>query len=144
MNRMIFVNLPVSDLPTSQAFYSDLGFSVQEQFTDESCACIVVSEQIFVMLLVKERFADFVVGEVADAASVTEVINCLTAESRQEVDQLVERALAAGGKPWKAKMSDGPLYGHSFADPDGHAWEILHMDLAPPGAASLTRPVASR
>jgi predicted lactoylglutathione lyase len=126
---MIFVNLPVDDLATSKAFYAALGFGVNEQFSDESCACIVVSDQIFVMLLVRPRFADFVVGEVADGALVTEVINCLSAESRQEVDRLVGRALTAGGKSWKEKMDDGPLYGHSFADPDGHAWEVLHMDL---------------
>jgi uncharacterized protein len=133
MNRMIFVNLPVSDLDTSKAFYTGLGFKVNEQFSDESAACIVVSEEIFVMLLRKERFADFVVGEIADARAVTEVINCLSCETRDEVDDLVSLAIAAGGKPWKEKMDQGPMYGHSFADPDGHVWEVLYMDMSAVG-----------
>ena len=129
MNRMIFVNLPVTDLATARAFYTGLGFSVNEQFSDDNCACIVISDTIFVMLLVQDRFRDFVRGDISDAQTSTEVINCLSAESREEVDQLVERALASGGKPWLDKMVEGAMYGHSFADPDGHVWEVLYMDL---------------
>ena len=130
MNRMIFVNLPVTDLATARAFYTGLGFSVNEQFSDDNCACIVISDTIFVMLLVQDRFRDFVRGDISDAQASTEVINCLSAESRDEVDSLVERALAGGGKPWLDKMVEGPMYGHSFTDPDGHVWEVLHMDMA--------------
>lgn len=128
MNRMIFINLPVADVAASRAFYTGLGFVVNEQFSDDSCACIVISETISVMALVRSRFADFVTGEVGDPAQATAVINCLSAGSRDEVDTLVERALAHGGKPWLDKMADGPMYGHSFTDPDGHVWEVLHLD----------------
>ena len=119
----------MTDLATARAFYTGLGFSVNEQFSDDNCACIVISDTIFVMLLVQDRFRDFVRGDISDAQTSTEVINCLSAESREEVDQLVERALASGGKPWLDKMVEGAMYGHSFADPDGHVWEVLYMDL---------------
>jgi uncharacterized protein len=128
MDRMIFVNLPVSDLAASRAFYTGLGFSVNEQFSDTECACIVISDTIFVMLLAERRFRDFINGEISNAHTTTEVLNCLSAESRREVDDLVARALAHGGKPWKDKLVDGPMYGHSFADPDGHVWEVLFME----------------
>ncbi|GAA3619437.1 VOC family protein [Microlunatus ginsengisoli] len=130
MNRMIFVNLPVADLAVARRFYTGLGFDVNARFSDGKAACIVVSETIFVMLLVRERFADFVTGPVADPAAGTSVINCLSAGSRDEVDTLVRRALASGGKPWLDTMAEGPMYGGSFADPDGHVWEVLHMDQA--------------
>jgi predicted lactoylglutathione lyase len=88
----------------------------------------VVSDTIVVMLLARDRFADFVTGEVADPAAGTSVINCLSAASRAEVDDLVGRALAGGGRPWLDPMSEGPMYGGSFADPDGHVWEVLFME----------------
>jgi predicted lactoylglutathione lyase len=128
MNRMIFVNLPVADLAATKAFYTGLGFSLNPQFSDEQTACVVISDTIVVMALQRERFADFVAGPVGDPAAGTTVINCLSAESPQEVDELVRRALAHGGKPWLDKMQEGPMYGHSFTDPDGHVWEVLHMD----------------
>ena len=127
---MIFVNLPVADLAVARRFYTGLGFDVNARFSDDKAACIVVSETIFVMLLVRERFADFVTGPVADPAAATAVINCLSAGSRDEVDTLVRRALASGGEPWLDTMAEGPMYGGSFADPDGHVWEVLHMDQA--------------
>ncbi|CAA9391601.1 MAG: Glyoxalase family protein [uncultured Propionibacteriaceae bacterium] len=130
MNRMIFVNLPVSDLATARAFYTGLGFTVNETFSDESCTCIVVSDTIFVMLLNHRRFADFITGSVDTDPSRTEVINCLSAESRDEVDELYRNALANGGKPWLDTMEEGPMYGHSFTDPDGHVWEVLYMDMS--------------
>jgi predicted lactoylglutathione lyase len=130
MNRMIFVNLPVNDLADSKAFYTGLGFAVNEQFSDDQAACIVVSETIYVMLLVEDRFKDFINGEISDAHQSSEVLLCLSAESRAEVDQLVAAALAHGGKPWKPVLEQGPMYGHSFADPDGHVWEVLHMDMS--------------
>ena len=129
MNRMIFVNLPIKDLAVSRKFYTGLGFTVNDQFSDDQCACIVVSDTIFVMLLTANRFKDFSISPISDAHSSTEVINCLSAESRQEVDDLYGKALAFGGTPWKDKMEQGPMYGNSFADPDGHAWEVLYMDM---------------
>lgn len=127
MQRMIFVNLPVTDLSASTAFYTGLGFRLNPDFSSEDCSCIVVSETIFVMLLTRDRFADFTAGPVGDAQAGTTVINCLSATSPDEVDELIGRALAHGGKPWLDKITDGPMYGHSFADPDGHVWEVLHM-----------------
>ena len=126
MSRMIFVNLPVKDLDASKAFFGELGFSFEPQFTDDSAACMVVDDNIFVMLLVEERFKDFINGEIADA-DTTEVLTCLSAGSREEVDALVEKALAAGGEPWKEILEEGPMYGGSFRDLDGHVWEVLYM-----------------
>ena len=129
MDRMIFINLPVLDLERTKSFYSGLGFLVNEKFTDDEAAAIVISDTIVVMALTRQRFADFVAGPVGDPRACTTVINCLSATSRIEVDTLVAQALAGGGRPWLEAMSDGPMYGHSFADPDGHVWEVLHMDL---------------
>jgi predicted lactoylglutathione lyase len=129
MDRMIFVNLPVTDLAASKAFYTGLGFSINEQFSDDQCACIVVSDTIYVMLLVEKRFKDFINGEIAPRES-TETLLCLSAESRAEVDDLLRKALTHGGKPWKELMEEGPMYGGSFADPDGHVWEVLYMDMS--------------
>ena len=128
MNRMIFVNLPVADLDAAKAFYTGLGFGLNPQFSDEQTACVVISDEIVVMALQRDRFADFVAGSVGDPAAGTTVINCLSASSREEVDDLVARALASGGKPWLDKMEMGPMYGHSFTDPDGHVWEVLYME----------------
>ncbi len=130
MDRMIFVNLPVADLSVARAFYTGLGFEANEQFSDSQCACIVISDTIFVMLLSRERFADFVTGPVSDPAAGTSVINCVSAASREEVDALVGAALRSGGKPWLDRLEEGPMYGGSFADPDGHVWEVLSMDQA--------------
>jgi predicted lactoylglutathione lyase len=129
MNRMIFVNLPVSDLAASRAFYTGLGFSVNEMFSDDSAVSIVVSDTIVLMLLTRERFGDFVTGPVGDPRAATTSNSCLSADSPQEVDDLVSRALASGGGEWLPRMQEGPMYGHSFTDPDGHVWEVLHMDL---------------
>ena len=129
MRRMIFVNLPVADLPTSRDFYTSLGFPVNETFSDDQLAAIVVSDTIVVMLLTRDRFADFVTGSVGDPRNGPTTIACLSAESPQEVDRLVGTAIACGGSPWLPKMQEGPMYGHSFADPDGHVWEVLHMEL---------------
>jgi predicted lactoylglutathione lyase len=125
---MIFVNLPVKDLARSRSFFTQLGFRLNPDFSDDSCACMVVDQNVFVMLLVEERFRDFINGEISDATTATEVINCLSAESREQVDDTIAKALAAGGKPWKPVIEDGPMYGGSFADPDGHVWEVLWMD----------------
>jgi len=135
MDRLIFLNLPVRDLEASTAFYTGLGFGVNEMFCDDQTASIVVSSSIVVMLVTEDRFRDFINGELGSASASTSAIYCLSAESPQEVDRLVSRALASGGKPWKDLMQCGPMYGHSFADPDGHVWEVLHMELPQPSDA---------
>ncbi|NGM52396.1 VOC family protein [Caulobacter sp. 602-2] len=128
--RMIFVNLPVADLGRSKAFFEALGFSINPQFSDETAACVVVSETIFVMLLTHDKFRQFITGEISDAHAATEVLTCLSAGSREEVDDLLAKALANGGKAWKPIMDMGPMYGASFQDPDGHVWEVMYMDMA--------------
>ena len=126
--RMIFVNLPVKDLDASKEFFGQLGFEFNPQFSDHTAACMVIDQNIFVMLLTEARFRDFINGDIADATRTTEVLTALSANSREEVDQLIEKALAAGGSEWKPIHEEGPMYGGSFQDPDGHVWEILHMD----------------
>ena len=128
--RFIFVNLPVTDLDRAKAFYAALGFENNAQFTDETAAAMVVEENIFVMLLTREKFASFVAGEVGDPAQVTTVINALSVGSREEADDLFAKAIAAGGKPWLPAQDHGFMYGTSFADPDGNVWEAAWMDPA--------------
>lgn len=128
MSRMIFVNLPVQDLARSVAYFTDLGFEFNEQFTDEKATCMVLSEQACVMLLVKPFFSTFTTKDVADAETGTEVILGLPAQSREEVDALVDRALALGGGAAKEPLDEGYMYGRSFYDLDGHAWEVMWMD----------------
>ena len=130
MDRMIFVNLPVADVDVSRRFYTGLGFGVNEEFSDDQVACIVVSKQILVMLLEHAKFAQFITTEIADPRIATQVLNALSAESRQEVDDLVARAVAHGGTA-RAPIEDGGMYGHSFTDPDGHVWEVIHMAVPP-------------
>ena len=125
--RMIFVNLPVKDLDASKGFFGELGFEFNPDYTDEDAACMVVDENIFVMFLRHERFKDFINGEIADATKATEAITCLSVDSREHVDDTIAKAVAAGGKPWKPTMDEGPMYGGSFQDLDGHVWELLHM-----------------
>ena len=129
--RMIFVNLAVHDLDRAKAFYAGLGFSFNEQFSDESTASVVISDAIVVMLLKRERFADFVPGgTVGDPGASTAVLNALSVDSREEADELLSRALAHGGKPWQPANDMGFMYGTSFTDPDGHVWETVWMDPA--------------
>ena len=128
--RMIFVNLPVTDLEKAKDFYSALGFVNNPQFTDDTAAAMVIEENIVVMLLTREKFAGFVAGPVGDPAQATSVINCLSAGSREEVDDRLARALAAGGKPWQPAQDHGFMYGTSFTDPDGNVWETMWMDPA--------------
>ena len=128
--RWIFVNLPVSDLAAAKAFYGGLGFGFNEQFSDERTASVVISDSIVVMLLTRDRFADFVPGadRIGDPSRSTTVLNALSADSREEADDLLARALASGGKPWMPAQDHGFMYGVSFTDPDGHVWEVVWMD----------------
>lgn len=128
--RKIFVNLPVKDLPASTRFFEGLGFAFNPNFTDETAACMVVSDTIFVMLLTHARFRDFLTGEISDTSKGTEVLTCLSVESREEVDALVEKAVAQGGTPWKPPIDQGGMHGGSFQDLDGHVWELVHLPTA--------------
>ena len=128
MPRLIFVNLPVADLDRSVAFFSRLGFTFNRQFTDDNATCMVISDQAFVMLLVRPFFATFVTKDVADPAAATGAIVTVSADSRAEVDALADRALEAGGTPSKEPQDAGFMYGRSFYDLDGHAWEVMWMD----------------
>jgi len=132
MNRQIFVNLPVKDLDRTMAFYSALGFTFNEQFTDEKAACMIIGENIFAMLLREEFFKTFTKKEIADATKVTEAILAISSESRTVVDDMVEKAIGAGGTSPMPSQDHGWMYGRSFTDPDGHMWEILYMDPAGP------------
>lgn len=128
MSRQIFVNLPVRDLEASKAFFRALGYANNPQFTDENAACVVISESIYVMLLVEPFFQGFTRKAICDSRTHTEVILCLSADSRAAVDSMVDRALAAGGgEPMEAK-DYGFMYQRSFQDLDGHLWEVVHMD----------------
>ncbi|MGW5775499.1 VOC family protein [Streptomyces sp. NPDC003863] len=130
--QMIFVNLPVKDVDASKAFFEELGFSSNPQFSDETTACVVISDTIFAMLLEEPKFKSFMAPgkEVSDATKSTEVLVTLSAESREKVDQLADRALAAGGSPAKDPLEMDFMYGRSFADLDGHHWEVFWMDPA--------------
>ena len=128
--RMIFVNLPVKDLEKSKAFFRALGFDFNPDYTDETAACMVIEENIFAMLLTEAKFGEFITGPISDATKATEVLTCLSADSRAQVDDLLAKALAAGARHWKPVMDYGPMYGASFQDIDGHVWELMYMDQA--------------
>lgn len=130
MSTQIFVNLPVRDLVKSTAFYEALGYERNPMFSDDKASCIVVSDEIHVMLLVEPFFQTFTKKSVADATTTTEAIVCISADSRDEVDSIADRALSSGGSFANEPMEEGPMYGRSFQDPDGHLWEIMWMDPA--------------
>ena len=136
MSRKIFVNLPIKNMERSQAFFKSLGFSFNPQFTNDQGACMVVSDDIFVMLLVEPFFQTFTKKPIADATKTTEVLMCLSCEDRAEVDSLVRKALAGGATAPNPPQDHGFMYSHGFTDLDGHIWELAYMDLsaAPPQA----------
>lgn len=128
--RLIFVNLPVNDLQASIEFFKALGFEFDAKFTDDTATCMIVSEQAYVMLLQKERFADFSIKPLADPGATTGAIVCLSAESREGVDEFADAANRAGASPAREPKDHGFMYERSFHDPDGHLWEIMWMDAA--------------
>lgn len=128
MARKIFVNLAVRDLKRSKEFFSKLGFEFNPQFTDDKAACMVLSEEGFVMLLGEEFFKTFTKKSLCDTATHNEALLALSCESRAEVDALVKKALANGGTRAMAAQDHGFMYASSFYDPDGHHWEVLWMD----------------
>lgn len=129
-SKQIFVNLPVKNLKNSIAFFSSIGFEFNEQFTDENATSMIISDHIYAMLLTEERFKDFIDKPIADAKSAAQAILCLSADSREQVDEIVEKALAAGGRSYSEPQDHGFMYGRSFEDLDGHLWEIMWMDPA--------------
>jgi len=129
MQRQIFVNLPIKNMEKSKAFFAALGFGFNPQFTNDQGACMVVSDTIFVMLLVEPFFLTFIKKPIVDATKATEVLVCLSCESRAEVDEFVAKARAAGGTVPNAPQDHGFMYGHGFEDLDGHIWELCYMDM---------------
>lgn len=130
MAKQIFVNLAVNDLDKSKAFFEQLGFTFNPQFTSAEGACMVIDENIFAMLLVKPFFQGFTTKKLADANESTEVIIALSAESREAVDEMVRKAVAAGGKEPRDAQDHGWMYNRAIEDLDGHIWEIAYMDLS--------------
>lgn len=128
MVTKIFINLPVKDLKKSMDFFTSLGFTFNQQFTDEKAACMVMSEHIFAMLLTEPFFKTFTKKAVADAHKTTEVMLAIDSESKEAVDLMVKKAVEAGGKIYMEPQDHGWMYQHSFADLDGHQWEVLYMD----------------
>ena len=126
--QQIYVNLPVKDLPASRRFFDALGYSFNPAFSNDKGACMVVSEHIYVMLLTEQFFATFTKKPVADAKKSTEVLICLSRDSREAVDEMVRKAVAAGGSTYNDPQDYGFMYSHGFQDPDGHIWELTHMD----------------
>jgi hypothetical protein len=128
MSKKIFVNLPVKNLNQSVDFFTKLGFNFNAQFTDETATSMIVSEDIFVMLLTHDKFKTFTPKAICDATKSTEVLVCLSAESREPVDDMVRKAVAAGGTTYNEPQDHGFMYGHGFQDLDGHIWEIMFME----------------
>ena len=127
-NRQIFVNLAVESLDRTVEFFRQLGFEFDPRYTDDSATCMVVGDNAYVMLLVRDRFKEFTKKELADPAAQTEAIIAFSADSREQVDELAEKALAAGGSPANDPIDMGFMYSRSFEDPDGHIWELVWMD----------------
>jgi predicted lactoylglutathione lyase len=133
MAKQIYVNLPVKDLQRSLSFFTSLGFTFDPKFTDANATCMIVGENIFVMLLVESFFKTFTAKPISDATKTTEVLVCISCESRADVDELVRKARAAGAAVPRQPQDHGFMYGHGFEDLDGHIWELIYME---PAAAS--------
>jgi uncharacterized protein len=132
MHSQIFVNLPVKDLKRAVGFYTKLGYTFNPQFTDENATCMIVGENLFVMLLVEKFFSSFTHKAIADTSKSTEVLTCVSCSSREEVDQLVARARAGGARVPRPPQDHGFMYSHGYEDLDGHTWELVHMSGTPP------------
>ncbi|MCF3131663.1 VOC family protein [Streptomyces olivochromogenes] len=128
--QMIFVNLATNDVEASKKFFTELGYTINPQFSTDENACVVISDTIVAMLLSKSRYADFTKKEIADSTRTSEVLICLSAESREKVDELVDKAIAAGGTATGETQDQGFMYGRAFDDLDGHTWEVVWMDPA--------------
>jgi uncharacterized protein len=127
MATKIFVNLPVKDLQKSVGFFTKLGFGFNPEFTDETATCMIVTDDILVMLLTEEKFKTFTPRPICDATKSTEVLVCLSFDNRERVDELVRKAISAGGTTYNEPQDHGFMYGHGFQDLDGHIWEVISM-----------------
>jgi predicted lactoylglutathione lyase len=128
MAKQIFINLPVKDLKKSMTFFAKLGFTFNLQYTDDNAACMIIGENIYAMLLLEKFFKTFTNKEICDAKKNTEVLIAIDAESKNAVDDMIRKAVEAGGSTYRNPQDNGWMYGHSFADLDGHQWEVLFMD----------------
>ncbi len=132
MHSQIFVNLPVKDLKRAVDFYTKLGYTFNPQFTDENATCMIVGENLFVMLLVEKFFSTFTSKAITDTSKSTEVLTCVSCDSKAQVDALVAKARAVGGKVPRQLQDHGFMYSHGYEDLDGHTWELVHMTGMPP------------
>lgn len=130
MAKKIFINLPVADLQKAMAFYTAVGFTNNPQFTDETAACMVLSEEIYVMLLTHPKFKQFIKKDIADSFKTASVINSISVDSNEEVNGMIEKALKAGGKESSEAKDYGFMQQRSFEDLDGHLWEVFYMDMS--------------
>ncbi|MGL4610541.1 MAG: VOC family protein [Trueperaceae bacterium] len=128
MVNNIFINLPVKDLPASRAFFSKLGFTFNEQFSDDNAACMIIGENMFAMLLKEEYFKTFIHQDISDAKKTTEVLIALGLENREAVAAMVQKAVAAGGNTYNEARDLGFMLQHGFQDLDGHIWEVFFME----------------
>lgn len=127
-SKNIFINLSVKDLNKSTNFFRELGFDLNPLFSDETTSCMIISEHIYILIMIEEKFKGFSKKEIADTSTSAEAIFCLSAESREQVNELVNKALSSGGKTYSDPQDHGFMYGWGFQDLDGHIWEIAYMD----------------
>ncbi len=130
MSMKTFVNLPVKDLAKTIEFFTELGFAFNQQFTDETAACMIISDDAYAMLLVEPMFSGFTQREIADTSTTSEVLLGLSTESREQVDDLADKAIAAGAQSLGDAQDDGFMYMRGFQDLDGHQWSFLYMDVS--------------
>ncbi|QPQ54453.1 VOC family protein [Allosphingosinicella flava] len=142
MAKMIFVNLPVTDLQKSTAFYEAIGATKNPQFSDDTASCMVFSDTIHIMLLTHDKYRQFTSKRIADAHETSAVLICISADSRADVDRIAEAALASGGRQPRDPNDHGFMYERAFEDPDGHTWEVMHMDMEA-AAKAMAEPAAA-
>ncbi|HEY9312046.1 VOC family protein [Williamsia sp.] len=128
MSRMMFLNTTASDIPAARTFFTGLGFEFNETFSDENTLCLIINDLTFAMLMTPARFRDFITGGITDTAKEREVLIAVSADSRDAVDVMADKALATGGSAWMDPQDHGFMYGRSFRDLDGHVWEVTWMD----------------
>lgn len=129
MSRKLFINLASADLKASTDFFVQLGFGFNPQFSDDTASCIVLADSFYLMLLTEEKFASFSPNPLINSHQQTQVLNCLSCHSKAEVDELVQKALKAGGKTYNQPQDHGFMYAHGFQDLDGHVWELVYMEM---------------
>lgn len=130
MSKKIFINLPVGGLQKSMDFYTAIGFTNNATFTDETAACMVLTEEIYVMLLTHSKFSEFTPKKIIDAKNTVGVINCLSVDSLDEVNAMVDTAIKAGGNEPSPAKDYGFMQQRCFEDPDGNLWDVLYMDMS--------------